>query len=1166
MNVDELLVELDELIRFRLIEFRTQVSAARKGIADCQEKMIAEKRKKYESIKRQQEERARDAFTTLCRNLKKHCISRVSAPNVSSWQNAYDQAVASFQREIANICRVTFINEEKENYIHKQNIPVAQSFSTKVQQWAMELNQKIAALTESVIDLLTTPIQHDYFDENAQTFTAIPVVKMLKSKDYIGSARIQAKNSRGKIIFDNSYPLFIELDVLNIISYSVAQNTPEQNADVYQNISNILGNICFQEMCRYFGKKNLFIHAWIPESQKKVSDRGFLKSLAFFQDFYPPGKKFVTTYGDRDIDSFTKTVAFPPANSYNLLIVFYAGDDERQRLKSAMEMAAVDTSNFLVVCVCEDRLIAELKNYKGNRDGANLVTPQDNTTDFKSKLISIVPEELTRFIYDKICRDDYSKYFVPSASVQCVRWEDEKSADFNALGLRNLLQQPQQPIEGEIMVEVGTLKGYPYYWRYFGGKVPPNAYVHGKTGTGKSFWINDFIYNVASKYSPDDAVFYLCGFKGGADYVDVCRLPHVKFAVFSLSEIRHFYEMMLYDLMKENQIRAKNWDRIKEINNKYQRNFSLDIDGYHSAAKELPEENLSALPMIFFIIDEARPLFTSRSFCKLVDPFINLFTKCRSTGIFLILASQHDKISDNDYRDFISFDLSLNPPDNAIYGDSKLYRSISQFPYGTGTSLKLDTKDKISSNSGKEKIKQEFSDKIENVVKLYSHSPSSSYSRFYFEDGSLPSLESISSLKNQIQDVLNASTPTCLRIYLGIFFGSRKGEEIKSLREPYAFSLDSSKSQESAKNLLIIDDANRDTPTYNSFWMSFMMSVLLQTDAKVRCCMFDFDKDNKETLQTNLEAIPKNVNTDASISVSDSFEEMLTTLSLWELSAKNKQKKQANSFFIITVNLDNLENAFENYLETQEERIDSLGSAPAQSAEINPTEYSDADIVVSEEDLAKMAEKIKERKDVWRKSIDLSSAQPAEVNPTEYSDADIVVSEEDLVKMTEKIKKENAENHRTSASSDKVKMQEQYEKSESGRMTFSAPEMTRKPPLESYKDFCKYFSDLLTKIQGSNKSGCFVFLQSSGKINENILHDEDFGKLRFIGFPCSENLLGPLRNLPRKGDNSFIKNAGVYYGSINELKSADSVDSSSEPFLPVEVESLRKLALSLGRV
>ena len=185
---------------------------------------------------------------------------------------------------------------------------------------------------------------------------------------------------------------------------------------------------------------------------------------------------------------------------------------------------------------------------------------------------------------------------------------------------------------------------------------------------------------------------------------------------------------------------------------------------------------------------------------------------------------------------------------------------------------------------------------------------------------------------------------------------------------------------------------------------------------------------------------------------------------------------------------------------------------------------------------------------------------PSGVNPSEYTDEDIVFSEDDLVKLSEEIMRKKTEDN-------KIFKPQCEEKTQPSRLEAKSNELIQQNNMArrelqqftSFKDFCKYLSRLLG-IPNSGKKGCFIILQSSRNINENILGSTEFNGFRFIGFPCPERLTGSvLRNLPQRGDPNFVKNAGVYYGSSNDL-----ANSNSEPFLPVEVESLRNIAQSLG--
>jgi hypothetical protein len=286
------------------------------------------------------------------------------------------------------------------------------------------------------------------------------------------------------------------------------------------------------------------------------------------------------------------------------------------------------------------------------------------------------------------------------------------------------------------------------------------------------------------------------------------------------------------------------------------------------------------------------------------------------------------------------------------------------------------------------------------------------------------------------------------------------------------------------------------------------MSILLQKQAKVECYVFDFDPANREALQTSLASIPTGTKRDAIITVSDSFADLLTVLPRWKTTAENKQKEHHNppSFFIVTINLDNLEDAFTNYNKNNGERD-------------NPSPL----VSVPEPSIA--------------------------IDPLDFDDEDINLPEEDLEKLSEEIKRNIANEGNGKSLLDEKGTQHPTPEPESQRLSF-----------DSYKEFNKYLSSLLTQLRGANRNGCFIFLQSGMCIDDNLLDSQGLDKMRFIGFPCSQGQYnGILRNLPQKGDKNWAKNAGAYYGSGNELR-----NTNSEPFLPIELKSLQKLAQTIG--
>lgn len=1115
MTIEQQLFELDKLLRFRLCDYRAEVFAAKNAIETYQRNTQNTNLRKCESIKEDLDTKCKGVWEKFVIDLRAHIISSVDISDEAAWRQKYDEIVARFDHQLDDICRKVLINAERRKYFQRASTKVDVD-TFPVGAWATELNDKIAKLSADIMHFLENPIQKTNFDKATMSFTSKPEVKLMDGRDFFGTARIQVKNSANKVIFDDRYPLFIERNALNIISYNVQGKSPTQKANIYQSLSNILGNICFQEMCRNFGtKNNLFIHVWSPATKTTIIDRGFMEPLSFFQNYYRNGLQFVKQYGNNnDLGRLSTAINAPDNDSFNLLLVLYDGDDSYNNLKKVIEAAAVKTSNFLTVCICEDHHLDELRTYQGVRDGANLLTPEEKTTDFKSKLISIAEDNLVDFLVSTICGADCGALEkCTSATIDCDLWTAWETGNFNTLGLRYLIAPPPSSVAGEIMVEIGKLKGSPYYWRYWGSAIPDNAYVHGKTGTGKSYWLRHFIYDIASKYSPDEAIFYLCSLtKGDDDYSDLCSLPHVRFSVFSKNEKPHFFEMMLLDLMWENQNRLTLFESLKEINLHSGTSFKA-IDGYHQACKQFPAEKLPPMPMIFFIIDEASPLVTdnNRAFSPMVSRLMQLYRQCRSQGIFILLASQDDRLTfAKDFNNFIKYDLSLAPPPNAVgENDGRRYKTLSQFPRDSGgTSIFLDTVEVSNDTEVRNKAEQGFAAQIKVVVDKYAQSKLA-YPRFKFEDGSLPGIKSISILEEQIRKVLGSTTETCLKLYLGVFFGNSRETDIKSLREPYTLSLDiQCQGLEASKNLLIIDDASKDNPTYNSFWMSFMMSILLQKNAKVNCHIFEFNAENKQALETSLGIFSNIKQADVIISVSNSFDCFLEVLQQWKNITS--QRENANGFFIVTINLDNLKTFYEDY--------------QGQKAKEQPANMKSV------------------------KDIDMQDDKQFNLPNQE-----LTFDEELLTQLANSLKKNAAKDKSVKP------VPSESKKSQAQRLDISA--------CATYEKFLKVLFDLATQ-SNSNRQGCFMFLQTSNNID--TLTSENMSAMRFLGFPHENRFTGKLALLPQKGDRSWVDNAGAYYGSFNVLSNEGNnfaggqTIATEKLFLPIELESLKEMTNKIG--
>lgn len=186
----------------------------------------------------------------------------------------------------------------------------------------------------------------------------------------------------------------------------------------------------------------------------------------------------------------------------------------------------------------------------------------------------------------------------------------------------------------------------------------PHIYVGGRTGSGKSILLHNFIINSALRYSPEQLRFYLADMKGGVSFVSYKKLPHI--AALSVSSSRHYAESLL--ALFENEIEKR-----ASI---FRRNGVTSLEQYNEKAKK---QGLPIMPYNCAIIDEFQSLFTetddiSREAQKLIE---NIHRIGRSQGVFLVLCTQ--KPPSNVDRSQVGIKLSLSCLSNdsiALIGNS----------------------------------------------------------------------------------------------------------------------------------------------------------------------------------------------------------------------------------------------------------------------------------------------------------------------------------------------------------------------------------------------------------------------------------------------------------------------------------------------------------------
>lgn len=155
----------------------------------------------------------------------------------------------------------------------------------------------------------------------------------------------------------------------------------------------------------------------------------------------------------------------------------------------------------------------------------------------------------------------------------------------------------------------------------------PHIFVGGKTGSGKSVLLHNFILNGALRYSPDELRFYLVDMKSGVSFAFYKNLPHV--AALSASYDRHYALSVLKRFVEDINIRGtefkkENVTKISDYNEKQRAN------------------NRPILPYNFAIIDEFQELYSKNDIISnnAAELIKKIHKEGRSAGVFLALCTQ----------------------------------------------------------------------------------------------------------------------------------------------------------------------------------------------------------------------------------------------------------------------------------------------------------------------------------------------------------------------------------------------------------------------------------------------------------------------------------------------------------------------------------------------